>query len=161
MHGRLMLAATFPLAVLLVGAVPAAAAPPTAVPVACEARLADADAASAFVAGQTFHLRGWTGTYASTGSLLCTGTTYVFPSHVDVSMGLGVVQGGDQYVLSGIDGGWLGTYVQHWAYPEANTYGIEIARGYGALEGWQLRTHLVEYFDGTIIETGYAFPPGS
>lgn len=160
MH-RLILAATLALAVLSLGAAPASAAPPQAVALTCQAVLVDTTTESDFVAGHTYHMRGWTGIYDSTGSPLCTGTTYVFPSHVEVSMGLGAVQGQDQYVLSGIDGGWLGTYVQHWAYPDANTYGMEIAHGYGALAGWELRTHLVEYFDGTIIETGYAFPPGS
>ena len=161
MHRRMVLAATLALAVLSLGAAPASAAPPQAVAVTCQSALIDTNVDSGFVAGPTYHLRGWVGTYASTGSPLCMGTVYVFPSHVDVSMGLGVVQGRDQYVLSGIDGGWLGTYVQHWAYPDAITYGNGIAHGYRALAGWQLRTSLVEAYDGTITETGYAFPPGS
>lgn len=160
--GVSVLAALLPLTVAgLALAAPASAGPPTAVPVSCEAVLVDTGVGDAFGAGHTYHLRAWTGTYQSVGSDLCDGMTYVLPSHVEVTPGAGAVQGHDQYVLDKVDGGWIGDYVQQWAYPDANTYGREVAHGYGALAGWQLRTLLVERLDGSIIETGYAFPPAS
>jgi hypothetical protein len=113
-----------------------------------------------WVAGPTEHIRGWTATYTATGDPLCAGTVEVV-ANIEFSAGLGNVQGTVVYILASGQGGWTGTFSQVWAFPNALTYGREVASGYGDLAGWQLRAILNEAFDNTITETDYAFEPGA
>jgi hypothetical protein len=109
-------------------------------------------------AGQTIHLRGWTASYTSSGDPLCAGHVEVV-ANLEISHGIGGIQGTVVYRLTGIDGGWVGTFEQVWAKDQL-TYGREVARGFGALEGWQLRAVLDETFEQVITETDEIFAPG-
>jgi hypothetical protein len=111
-------------------------------------------------AGRTTHIRGWTASYTATGDTLCAGTVEVVAG-IEVTNGVGGLRGTVVYRLAGIDGGWIGTFEQVWAYGRGQlTYGREIATGFGALAGWQLRGTLNEAFDGTIVEIDEVFAPG-
>jgi hypothetical protein len=111
-------------------------------------------------AGITSHLRGWTASYVATGDPLCAGTVEVVAGF-EMNNGIGGLRGTVVYHLAGIDGGWSGTFEQVWAFDKGQlTYGREVATGFGALAGWQLRGILNETFDQTIVETDEVFVPG-
>ena len=113
-----------------------------------------------WAAGRTEHIRGWTATYTSTGDPLCAGIVSIV-ANIEVTPGRGGIEGTVVYDLAGVDGGWTGTFHQVWAFPSELTSGREVARGFGALAGWQLRAVLSEALDGTITETDEAFAPGA
>ena len=111
-------------------------------------------------AGPTSHWRGWVATYTAVGDPLCAGTVEVVAG-LDMSMGSGGIRGTVVYRLSAIDGGWIGTFEQVWAFDKGQlTSGREVARGFGALEGWQLRGVLDESIGFVITETVLVFAPG-
>lgn len=111
-------------------------------------------------AGRTSHIRGWTASYEATGDPLCAGTVQVVAG-IDITGGVGGLRGTVVYRLAGIDGGWIGTFQQVWAFDRGLlTDGHEVAAGFGELAGWRLRGTLNEAFDGTITETDEVFAPG-
>jgi hypothetical protein len=89
--------------------------------------------------GTILHVRGWSATYTMTGSM-----TFRY----------------DEALESGT-GGIAGTAVTRFDFVSAVWKGSTVGHGYGSLAGWQTRGSIVEQFDGTVVETGFAFRPGS
>lgn len=164
MHGRVVMGAAVALvaaSLLTTGPVVAAGAPGDRTTAVCSSPAPEVSGVlKGWDAGPTSHIRGWTATYQSTGDALCAGTVEVVAS-IEMDPGIGGLQGTFVYRLAGIEGGWSGTFTQVWAFDKGQlTYGREVAKGFGALEGWQLRGVLNELFDGTIVETDEVFVPG-
>ncbi len=112
--------------------------------------------------GMILHVRGWSATYTATGSPICAGTTRVVVSYnLDLATKTGSMTFRYDEALESGTGGIAGTAVTRFDFVSAVWKGSTVGHGYGSLAGWQTRGSIVEQFDGTVVESGFAFRPGS
>jgi hypothetical protein len=110
-----------------------------------------------------YHSRGRQADYLDIGSPYCAGINRATVSvNLDLLTGEGTVIAWANRELSGLDGGWRAKLVAH--FTPAGPYiwvGEVVGHGYGALEGYEYRSTVLETSHEATIEDGFVFLPGS
>lgn len=159
-HARIAFALT---AALLVFAVVApAGATTTRIPVSLSEPLIEVIAWSDTWGDKMQQGRGFEAWYeVDFGADMGAGVATVHANYtMDLASGDGNLWGTIVYDLG--DGGFTSTFTGKWAWAEGVAWiGRNVGHGFGALEGRQLRTHVVEVSHELVTEEGFVFMPGT
>jgi hypothetical protein len=115
------------------------------------------------------HVRGWQGAYLHVGDPLCAGDAVVVVNfNLDLLSGKGNLWGTIHVDLGAFDGGWHRTFTASFTnpaplMPDATDIwvGRNVGRGFGDLDGWQIRGEGIERTHLLVESTATVFRPGS
>ena len=100
------------------------------------------------------HVRGWTAEYDTTGGEYVDGTSIIVANwNLNTASGDGTMWGTTDLALTQFDGGWHQTWVAK--FDDFVWSGKAVGRGFGALEGMQIRLDVWSTGPGTDAFQGF------
>lgn len=146
--------------VLMFAVTAPAGATVTRIPVSLDEPLIEVIAWSDSWGDKVQQARGYEAAYAVDFGELGDGVATVHANYVmDLTDGSGILWGTIVYDLG--EGGFTSRFTGTWVWEEDAVWvGRNVGHGYGELEGWQLRTRVVEVSHELVTEEGFVFAPG-